>query len=366
MTDNHSYNTPSKGTTDWHVPLNENFETLDTDVEIRDTDGNKGNYTPKQDALYRATDTGNVYLGDGSNWNKLNPPSESSGSTSTGTVVASPGNVQSELNRFEQDSSFGYNKRHVVVLDPNQSYDDSSESFPWRIPRGVILNFNGADVYRSQDSDTIHMDPDSHLWNPRIRTTGTNYSSNVIKMATSFDGAMAVANAPQVHNLQHVGNGGEGTTLKLLADTSTGLSDAYVTGFIHGTGTAVDLEARKGWVNGNWFRLNMWKAETFIEMYANGGEVSGNQFDAVAQPTDGVSNWFWDLKGDNLARFNNVQANVWDARLFANSTLWHIGPNVGIRNTLVDRPGFHEPDKVVDEAGRSSNVLFNYYLNQVN
>jgi len=71
MTDNHNYNTPSEGTLNWDVPLNENFEQIDTDVEIRDTDANRTSYTPKDGAKYLATDTGTVYVGDGSNWNEV-------------------------------------------------------------------------------------------------------------------------------------------------------------------------------------------------------------------------------------------------------------------------------------------------------
>lgn len=71
MTDNHSYDTPTKGTTDWHIPLNDNFERLDTDVEVRDRDGNRGSYVAKAGAKFFATDTGATYIGDGSNWNKL-------------------------------------------------------------------------------------------------------------------------------------------------------------------------------------------------------------------------------------------------------------------------------------------------------
>ena len=68
MTDNHEYNTPQKGEQDWASPLNSNFENLDTDVEIRDTETNKSDYTPKENALYRATDSGAVYIGDGTSW----------------------------------------------------------------------------------------------------------------------------------------------------------------------------------------------------------------------------------------------------------------------------------------------------------
>lgn len=71
MTDNHNYNTPTEGTLNWDVPLNENFNQLDTDVEIRDVDGNKSSYTPTAGAKFLATDTGTVYVGDGTNWQEL-------------------------------------------------------------------------------------------------------------------------------------------------------------------------------------------------------------------------------------------------------------------------------------------------------
>lgn len=71
MTENHDLNTPAKGATDWHVPLNDNFERLDTDVEVRDRESNRGSYTPKAGAKFFATDTGAAFIGDGSNWNRL-------------------------------------------------------------------------------------------------------------------------------------------------------------------------------------------------------------------------------------------------------------------------------------------------------
>jgi len=71
MTANHDYNTPAEGTVDWHIPLNDNFQQLETDVEIRDSDANRGNYDPQNNAKFLATDTGDVYLGDGSSWNRI-------------------------------------------------------------------------------------------------------------------------------------------------------------------------------------------------------------------------------------------------------------------------------------------------------
>lgn len=68
QTPNHEYNVPTAGTTDWHVPLNENFEQHDTDVELRDTDANRDDYEPKPGAKFLATDRGLVSLGDGGAW----------------------------------------------------------------------------------------------------------------------------------------------------------------------------------------------------------------------------------------------------------------------------------------------------------
>lgn len=67
-TPNHGYNVPEEGTKDWHLPLNENFEQYDTDIEVRDTSGNRGDYEPKAGAKFFALDTGTVFVGDGNDW----------------------------------------------------------------------------------------------------------------------------------------------------------------------------------------------------------------------------------------------------------------------------------------------------------
>lgn len=68
---NNRYNTPEEGRTDWHVPLNENFENLDTDVEIRDTSANRSDYSPSDGTKFLAIDTGEVFIGDGDQWTKI-------------------------------------------------------------------------------------------------------------------------------------------------------------------------------------------------------------------------------------------------------------------------------------------------------
>ena len=72
------YNTPEEGNTDWHIPLNENFEALDRDVEIRDLDANRDEYDPKQGTKFVSTDTHDVYLGDGTSWEHIGKYGETS------------------------------------------------------------------------------------------------------------------------------------------------------------------------------------------------------------------------------------------------------------------------------------------------
>lgn len=83
------YTTPEQGTLDWHVPLNENFSRLETDVEIRDLENNIDNYTPTSGRLFRATDSGNLYLANGTDWNLHNPPSSGDGSSYSGGIWTS-------------------------------------------------------------------------------------------------------------------------------------------------------------------------------------------------------------------------------------------------------------------------------------
>lgn len=71
MTENHGYETPSEGVTNWDEPLNRNFERLERDVEVRDLEANLESYVPHDGTLFLATDARIIYRGDGSGWQRL-------------------------------------------------------------------------------------------------------------------------------------------------------------------------------------------------------------------------------------------------------------------------------------------------------
>ena len=77
------YNKPQKGTTEWHIPLNENFDRLDRDVPVVDTESNLEAHAPSQGKLFFATDTGRRFLGDGDQWVNFPYPTETSSPSET-------------------------------------------------------------------------------------------------------------------------------------------------------------------------------------------------------------------------------------------------------------------------------------------
>lgn len=68
QTPNHELQTPAKGTDDWSVPLNTNFDALDQAVAVRDAVSRRTDYEPRDGAWFIATDTGALYQGDGTAW----------------------------------------------------------------------------------------------------------------------------------------------------------------------------------------------------------------------------------------------------------------------------------------------------------
>jgi hypothetical protein len=98
MTANHGYNTPAKGTLDWHLLLNENFKRLERDVPIFDAEANRDTYVPHSGTMFIASDTGRRYVGDGEAWTELpypdgtkstTDPTNSDTTTSSANVVVS-------------------------------------------------------------------------------------------------------------------------------------------------------------------------------------------------------------------------------------------------------------------------------------
>jgi hypothetical protein len=144
MDNNHDYMEPEPGTVDWHVPLNQNFEQLDVDVEIRDTEANLSDHLPKQGAKFFAVDTENVFLADGTDWHPVDSEGRNPRFRSVNGdqfVSKHPGGTLSERLKSALDSLDG--GQGTVYVTPR------SDGEPWQWGDPLTLDplaYNGIEI----------------------------------------------------------------------------------------------------------------------------------------------------------------------------------------------------------------------------
>lgn len=311
MTKNHNYNTPEKGATDWDVPINDNFTALDTDVEIRDTESNLGSYSPKSGAKFFATDTGTIYLGDGSQWNQA----PTSGSEPV--VYAPVGNVQSAIDSVHSSS------RSMVKLVPGETYTPSSA---WQIRSNVTLDCEGATVSPSADTDVFHVYDRAKLLNAEVDLTGFDtYSSNVILLSTAFN-EEPFADSTRIDNVACVGaqtGTAQGTFVRLRTTggkhiSSFPISNLRVTdpkpsgGDRQTIGNGIVLENDGDFLNSVHFQnIYIRDPNRGIVITGSDGTVNYNMFcNTIIQPQDGNNSEVgWRIE---KGKGNHLQGMIWD------------------------------------------------------
>lgn len=155
---NNRYNTPDEGTLDWHIPLNENFEKLDRDVEIRDAEANLGEYTPTIGAKFLATDSGAIYTSDGSSWNLVGYATRAGGGGLGHYVNYADGLADEEINRFVFDSSEVLEVVRASVPMKGVAEEETEPDVTLRVYEGgtdgtVLLELDG-NGFKSAASDS--------------------------------------------------------------------------------------------------------------------------------------------------------------------------------------------------------------------
>lgn len=151
---NHIYNTPSEGELDWHIPLNENFERLDRDVEVRDSEANRDQYPPEDGAKFLATDSGATYVGDGTAWNLVGYVTRAGGGDLGHYVNYEDGLTDEEINSFVFDDG---EILEIVRVSLPMKGDASASDVVLRVYEGgtsgtLLLEVQG-DQFRAASSD---------------------------------------------------------------------------------------------------------------------------------------------------------------------------------------------------------------------
>jgi hypothetical protein len=177
------YATPSRGTTNWDVPLNDNFDKLATDVEHRDVEANMSNYDPVAGSKFFASDSGAVYTGDGSSWSLVGYVTRPGGGDVGHYVSYADGLVGEEINKF--------------VFSDEESLEVTRISAPLKgvaegtIDTDVTLTvyeggLNGTKLVEVNGNESkVSTDP-SLSWvaeTPPVSVAVTNQSGNSVSMA---------------------------------------------------------------------------------------------------------------------------------------------------------------------------------------
>jgi hypothetical protein len=201
MTENHGYETPSEGSADWHVPLNDNFERIDTDVEIRDTEANLDQYQPNSNAKFLATDTGSVYIGDGQQWQRL-------GSVTTGQRRlrwGEPGNLQATLDNAGDDSGLPDDgPMEAVACVPGARYTN-----PIKVPQGVHLISNGA---------TFDIDSDVDVWTLDSGASVSGSATINVDSVSSYTSSAVLVDANQATSTPIALDAGQANTTNMMGE----------------------------------------------------------------------------------------------------------------------------------------------------
>lgn len=371
-TSNHGYQRPSKGTNDWHIPLNENFAQIDTGVEIRDSESGLSTYEPKEGAKFFATDTGRVYLGDGGQWHEIGQLTNSR-RTVDGVKVARPGTVQEVLDEASSDAEFAQAPTQTVRLRSGKTYeiDDTIE-----LGSNVRLECNGARIVPTGDFDIFHLKQGTQLISPFCDTRVVDWESTQVVIGPSDAGKIGIPNRAWVKDAYLMGKKGEGIGIQFRGGNNP-CSMQHATGSIRGFDRAIDIYAAGedtsgsgSWSNGNHFSGRIWNYRVGVSMRSDGAEVSGNCIKLQAQPNDEVSEWLWKMEqdprserdtGNYVMKGNNVVVYPWDNRNYQSNNqyyssgdrrapVWFIGRGTRYGNALWDLSGVLSNEYVVNNS----------------
>jgi hypothetical protein len=372
-TPNHGLNRPDQGAQNWHVPLNENFANIDQGIEIRDAAGNRSQYTPNEGAKFLATDTGMVYVGNGTEW-------EEAGSItgSPGGVLAAPGEVQSVIDEFADGHQWGPQPMRTVTLMSGATYETSDT---WNLKAGTRLDCNGAVIRPQGDFNVLELERDTAVHEPRINVADVNDYTSAAVVMTPSTGKIGTPNPSQITDCHLFNDDQTGVGLQFKA-ASNPISMQRASGIIHNFDRGVEFraegsgsESQDGWCNGNRFdgAINASRIPIYLNAL-NGSPVSGNTVRGQVQCGENTE---WAIRQEDAPENTNVRGNsyflrIWDSDNISNgyesvsnrdpprAPIWYIGTGQQEYNSLRSLSGSHSNEFILNRSttGRARNGIF--------
>jgi hypothetical protein len=244
-------------------------------------------------------------------------------------------------------------------------------SAPITIPEGVAVDFNGCLITPTADVDVLQQSRNTEVRNVTIDCTAEieSYSSNAYSVSADHaGGSFDQRHRTIVKNAFVRGPTGSGTGI-LTESTSAGnmarvdIHNWCVRGFEYSVRISQNSD---GWNNAT--RLINGSVSNYrvgIRVEGNGSaECAANVVRGLhTQPQSGLSDWLFEVVGSRTHR-NTVLADVWDYNRYNGQTVFHIGPNGGNINKLIDTHGLVDSSShMVNEAGSkgTENHIFNFF-----
>ncbi|MEF8824924.1 MAG: hypothetical protein V5A27_01035 [Halapricum sp.] len=318
MTDNHGYSTPNEGSSDWHMPLNDNFRRIDTDVEVRDIESNLSEYQPNTGAKFLATDSGSIYIGDGRQWQQL-------GSVTSGQEMfrwGTPKHLQDVLDAAGRNSGpLDDGAVETVACVPGAKYTE-----PITVPEGVHLYTNGVTFDIDRDVDVWTLDSGCAVYGTATINVDSvsSYTSSAIlidaNQATSTPIAMGggQTNIPNMTgHFRLIGDQpstsmdpqvGAAIELRGGADTGNYITHCYLGNFnVRGFNNACLANATDtGWQNDNFLSVDAHNCNYFWHHCNNQDSTEGEAKWQLVQSHvqgDAFQHAFWNETDEKSVRF---------------------------------------------------------------
>jgi len=375
MTDptaNHNLRRPEKGAQNWHVPLNENFSKIDRQVEIRDSEANLSEYEPVEGGKFLASDSGAVYIGDGSQWRSLG-----SVGGDIGRVLSPPGRLQATIDETAAGHQWGAQAMQTVSLISGATYQIEDTL---KLRAGTRLDCNGAVIEPQGDFNAVELRRDTELLDARINVSQVNNYSSACISIVADNNKIGTQNPATVSDCHLFNDDNTGVGLQFRG-VNHPVSIQRASGTIQNFDIGVEFRAEgtgdganDGWCNGNRFEgaINGSRIPVYLQS-TNGSPVGGNTVRGQVQCGD---NCEWVVRQEDAPDGTDLRGNtyflhIWDSVNVTNefesssnrtpprSPLWYIGTGQQEYNSLRSLTGSHSNDFTLNRSptGRARNAI---------
>lgn len=176
-TDNHGLNKYSEGEDNWTHSTD--MDHIEERLVVRDTETNRTNYTPHDGAVFISTDTGVVYDGNGSSWNKASRGLDSvaADDISSSEYYLDGSKTVTDLNNLiDTITTENSGNGGVIHCEPNSTYTVTDTTGVVLIKSDVEVNFHWSTVRLADNLDDnapsnglVQFDNESKTTNATVR-----------------------------------------------------------------------------------------------------------------------------------------------------------------------------------------------------